>query len=292
MADPSRSNEVARCVLCADDFAMGEGISDAIDELAQIGHLSATSAIVTGPLWRGFATRIAHLRNRVAVGLHLNFTWGTPLGVMAGLAPSSVFPKRDALIRRALLGRIPTREIADETERQMRAFADVAGAPPDFVDGHEHMHALPGIRAGVIDGIARFDPSLRISIRDPSDAVWAILARGVALPKALGVSALATGFARLARRAGHTTNTGFSGFSSFRAASPYSAELRRFFVRPGPRHLIMCHPGFAGIRHHDRDLIAERRQEEYAALMSATWLPERIWRPMRPRSRLWSVVDA
>lgn len=292
MSEPGRRDQTAPCVLCADDFAMGEGISDAIGELAQAGHLSATSAVVTGPLWRGFGTRIAQLRARIAVGLHLNFTWGAPLDAMPELAPSAQFPRRGTIIWRALLGRIPTREIAEETERQMRAFAEVAGAPPDFVDGHEHVHALPGVRAGVVAGIARFDPSLRLPLRDPSDAVRAIIERGVAVPKALGVAALVNGFARLAQRAGHTTNAGFSGFSSYKTASPYSAELRRFFVRPGPRHLIMCHPGCADIETRDSDPIAARRQEEYATLMSATWLPAHIWRPLRPRAALWSLADA
>src|SRR5262249_759423 len=74
-------------ILCADDFGMAPGISEAILSLAEGRRLSATSALVTGPLWPRYGPMIARLRNRVAVGLHINLSFGRPLGAMPRLAP-------------------------------------------------------------------------------------------------------------------------------------------------------------------------------------------------------------
>jgi hypothetical protein len=126
-------------------------------------------------------------------------------------------------------------------------------------------------------------------LRTPSDAVRAILARGIAVPKAVLLRSLASGFSKLAREAGHETNDSFAGISTFSAASPYSDELTRFFLEPSARHLVMCHPGQAETKRVADDPIALRRVEEFSALKAATWLPARIWHPSAPRTPLWSV---
>ena len=71
-----------RFILCADDFAMSRGISDGILALAEAGRLSATSAMVNQPRWAEDAPRAVALRDRFALGLHLNLTFGAPLGAM------------------------------------------------------------------------------------------------------------------------------------------------------------------------------------------------------------------
>ena len=81
-----------KVVLCADDFGLTDGISDAIEQLAELGHLSATSAIVTEPTWPSQGRRLSRLRDRIAVGLHVNFTLGAPLGAMQKLAARGRLP--------------------------------------------------------------------------------------------------------------------------------------------------------------------------------------------------------
>jgi predicted glycoside hydrolase/deacetylase ChbG (UPF0249 family) len=268
---------------------MSEGVSAGIEELAALGHISATSAIVTGPLWRALSQRVSRLSQHAAVGLHLNLTWGTPLASMPALAPRGALPGIGTMLRLSLLRQMPTQEIEAEVVRQLHAFAEIAGRPPDFIDGHEHMHALPQVRGAVLAGLARFDPKLRTVLRTPSDAVRAILARGIAVPKAVFLRSLASGFSKLAHEAGHQTNDSFAGVSTFSTASPYLGELTRFFIEPSVRHLVMCHPGHAETKRIDDDPIALRRLEEFSALKSATWLPDRIWHPSAPHSPLWSA---
>src|SRR5262249_17305579 len=129
-------------ILCADDFGMTRGISEAILSLVEGRRLSATSALVTGPLWPRYAPLIARLRSSVAVGRHINLSFGRPLGAMPRLAPGGIFPGVPAVIRQAVAGRIDASEIASEVERQLDCFATYAGFSPDFVDGHHHLHVL------------------------------------------------------------------------------------------------------------------------------------------------------
>jgi chitin disaccharide deacetylase len=268
-------------VLTADDYALTEGISRAIGELAAARRLSATSALVTLPHWPDAAPRLPAHRNRIGVGLHLNFTLGAPLGAMPRLAPDGRFPARDVLVAKALLGLLEPAEIRAEIERQLNAFETRLGFPPDHIDGHEHVHVLSGVRQVLIEVVARRYRGPKPLLRDPSDRLAAIRARGGPVAKALGVRALALGFARAARRRGLPTNRGFSGFSRFDVREPYAAELARALIEPGPRHILMCHPGHRDPGERGDDPIAARRPMEYEALMQDATILERIWRPSR-----------
>jgi hypothetical protein len=268
-------------ILCADDYALTDGVSRAIGELAAARRLSATSVLVTTRHWPASAARLAVHRGRLSVGLHLNFTLGSPIGYMPKLARSGTFPSRYAVIARALLGLLGGAEMRDEIERQLDAFEKGLGFPPDHIDGHEHVHALPGVRTALLAVVARRYPRTPPLIRDPSDTWQAIVARGKPHIKALGVAALAYGFGGAARELALPINQGFSGFSSFQTDEPYADELARVMREPGPHHIVMCHPG-----HKDEELAAidpvvERRRMEYDALMRDLALSERIWRPSR-----------
>lgn len=268
-------------ILCADDYALTDGVSRAIGELAAARRLSATSVLVTTRHWPTSAARLAVHRGRLSVGLHLNFTLGSPLGQMPKLAQRGAFPSRNAVIAHALLGLLGGAEMRDEIERQLDAFEKGLGFQPDHVDGHEHVHALPGVRSALLGVVARRYPRTPPLIRDPSDTWQGIAARGKPLIKALGVAALAFGFGKAARELALPTNRGFSGFSSFQVNEPYADELARVQRAPGPRHIVMCHPGHTDEELGAIDPVVERRRMEYDALMRDLALPERIWRPAR-----------
>jgi predicted glycoside hydrolase/deacetylase ChbG (UPF0249 family) len=268
-------------VLCADDYALTEGIARAVGELAAARRISATSAIVTTPHWPAMAQRLVVHRGRIAVGLHLNLTLGAPIAPMPRFAPKGVFPKRNAVVARALSGLVSRREIRFEIERQLDIFETYFGFPPDHIDGHEHMHALPGIRRCLFDVVRRRYPGVKPLLRDPGDSWSAISARGRGRGKAMAVAALALGFGAAARRRGIPTNRGFSGFSAFDVNEPYAAELERVLREPGPCHIVMCHPGHPDAELAAVDPVVERRRMEYDALMRDASLIERLWRPSR-----------
>ena len=70
--------------------------------------------------------------------------------------------------------------------------------PPDFVDGHHHVHVLPVIREALIDVLRRRFPQGGPLIRDPADRPAAILKRKACAGKALAAATLALGFRQLA----------------------------------------------------------------------------------------------
>ena len=267
-------------ILCADDFAISGGVSEGILSLAEARRLSATSAIVTTDHWRAHAKSVIGLRDRLSVGLHLNLTFGHPLGPMRDLTPEGVFPQVSRLIHIALTDPTSQPKIAAEVELQLDQFQAEAGIPPDFIDSHQHVHILPGIRQIVVRALKRRFPAGALLIRDPSDHPLHIIRRCIGGGRAMTVAALAFGFHHLATQNGFLVNSGFSGFSSF-GTVPYSQEFDSFLLCPGERHMIMCHPGFRDNELAGRDSIALRRPEEYAVLATRIDLPAMIWRPDR-----------
>ena len=141
-------------------------------------------------------------------------------------------------------------------------------AAPDFIDGHQHVHVLPGIRGAVLAALAhRYGDTLPY-IRIPSDSLKAIRMRGLFQTKALVVRALTSGFGRAAHRYGLRINHGFSGFSDFNAERSYGEYFRSYLIAPGRRHLIMCHPGHVDDELRTLDPVLGARQNEYNFLMS------------------------
>lgn len=253
-------------VLCADDFAMTAGVSRSILELIEGGKLSAAGAMTNRPHWQGFASAFGALAERADLGLHLNLTCAAPLGAMPRLAPGGEMPKLRDLAQAAAVSPSVRREIAAEIARQLDAFEDRLGRPPDFVDGHQHVHVLPGVRRAVLEAVMRRYPEGRVYLRDPADSAAAIRARGVAVGKALTIAGLALGFRRAALRRGIPVNRGFSGASPFDPARDFGADLRRFLLRPGPAHLVMCHPGFVDDELKRLDPVVATRPIEHAAI--------------------------
>jgi len=254
-------------ILCADDYGMTEGVSRGLLEPAAPGRISAASAMSSLPDWRRAARDWTAARPAVDLGLHVTLTAGAPLGAMPRLAPGGEFPGLAALAAAAISRRLPHEEIEAEIVRQIDAFCDAFGAPPTHVDGHQHVHVLPGVRRALFAALSRRGLS-HLPVRDSSDAPGRIARRRAQSAKALKVNALATGFRRAARRAGHDVNQGFAGYSDF---SPDRYDARQFgayLVAPGPRHLVMCHPGRVDDALRRLDPVTEARERELAFLMS------------------------
>lgn len=264
---------MTRFVLCADDFAMTEHVSRAIVTLAEAGRLSATGAMTNRPHWRIWSREIAFHARTMDIGVHLNLTCAAPLSAMPRLAPGGDLPSLSTIIRASLVSGAARAEIAVEIARQLDAFEQVAGRRPDFVDGHQHVHAMPGVRGLVLAELVRRYPHARPYLRDPVDRVGAIRERGVSVGKALTIAGLATGFGAAARSCGFAVNDGFSGVSPFDPARDFSADMARFLIRPGSRHLVMCHPGHVDDELMRLDPVVETRPQEFATLLAGA-LPD------------------
>jgi predicted glycoside hydrolase/deacetylase ChbG (UPF0249 family) len=227
-----------KLTLCADDFGYSRGTSEIIAGLARGGRINAVSCMTLMPRWPSEASLLAGLEGRCQVGLHITLTGERPLSAMARQAPTGAMPTANTLGRQALLGRLPLEEIAAEVAWQFAAFTDAVGRMPDFVDSHQHVHHLPGIRTIVLEATARLAPSAWV--RSCSDRVPALLTRPFAA-KAIGSAWHSRGFNRLAASFGLATNLSFAGHYDF---SPrFDAVFPRFLDMASEHHLVMTHPG-------------------------------------------------
>ena len=252
--------------LCADDYAMTPGVSAGILEALEAGAISATSVMTTSPWWPETAPALRPHAAQADIGLHLNLTLGAPLASMPRLAPDGRLPNIGALMRLSRRRALPQDEIAEEIGRQMDRFVEVAGRAPDHVDGHQHVHVLAGIAPLVLEAIAR--RNWRCWMRDSGDTLWRILARRSTLKKAIGLAVLSDGFRNRAAGAGLKSNDGFAGFSAFDPAASYARQFAHYLISPGPRHLVMCHPGRIDDALRKLDPVVETREQELRFLLS------------------------
>ena len=250
-----------RLTVCADDYALSPAVTQGILEAVAAGRLNAVGAMTNRPYWPESARLFEPYANRCQLGLHLNFTCGAPLSHMAALAPDGRLP--DA--RRLMMFRGKA-EIQAEIMAQIDAFRAHYDRPPQFIDGHQHVHVLPNVRGELFAALEAQGLRGKLWLRDPSDRLSRILRRGFNIRKALLVALLARGFGAQARALGYVTNDGFSGFSSFDGEN-YPREFAASLRAMGSDHLLMCHPGHIDdeLRHVDR--VVESREVELAFLL-------------------------
>lgn len=246
-------------LLCADDYGLARGIDDTIARLVQAGRLGAFSCIVNGPAWAADAARVPALRAVGAqAGWHLNLTEGVPLSpALAACWPQ--LPALPRLLALSHLGRLPGAALRDELAAQWQAFVAATGRAPDFVDGHQHVHQLPGVRALLLDLLARQGRGLPVRATAPLAGPgfgfkrWVIGATGgQALTRAL-------------RRAGIAHNRRLLGAYDFQVAD-YRGLMRGWLAQVPPEGaLLFCHPG-ARSADAPADVIAAAREREAAYL--------------------------
>lgn len=220
-----------RIIVCADDFAQDPPTSDAILRLVDADRLSAVSCFTDASIWPRFGRRLAEHAGTTLLGLHFNLT--RPFG--HGERTLGEW------IARALVGAIDTTKVRAHLERQLEAFTRIVGKRPDFIDGHQHVHAFPAVRSVVEDvaaalardgyvGIRRVSPSFGRT--DAPLKRWVI--RRLAATRAAGVGG---------NGASHGMNSAFAGDYSLRAEADYAVLFSDWLDHAPDRGLIMCHPG-------------------------------------------------
>ncbi|EGX99428.1 hypothetical protein AZA_89435 [Nitrospirillum viridazoti Y2] len=260
----------ATIILNADDYGLSPGVSQGILALIRQGRLSGTSCMTATPFWPQHAPWLAEVADRADIGLHLTLTDQEPAGPCPALAPDGRFGTVGDLMIRALTGRLRgaavQADLRAEIERQLDLFEAHAGRPPSHVDGHQHVHLLPGVRGLVLDAVARRYPRGSVYVRDCAEPMAAVLARGVDSVKALIIASLARGLAAAAARRGIPTNRGFRGVYDFGPDRDFPALMARFLAPARDRVLIMVHPALPDEVLAGLDPVVASRQVEQAYL--------------------------
>ena len=252
-----------RLAVCADDFGSAPNISAAIVRLARAQRLTAVSCITNSPHWPEDAQLLQALPESVEIGLHLNFTEGRPLSArLARRWPR--LPGLPRLLAQAHLGLLPRPQMRNEVHAQLAAFNRALGRPPRFIDGHQHVHHLPGLRDVILDMAEHVQPlpALRNTGR--------LLGPGFALKRWLiersGGRALAEALAQ--RVFAH--NPALLGAYDF-ADPDYRSLMQRWLAALPPEGgLLFCHPADAPAG-SAADPIAAARMRELAYLGSAAF---------------------
>jgi predicted glycoside hydrolase/deacetylase ChbG (UPF0249 family) len=252
--------------VCADDFGLAPSISKGIAHLARRRRLTAISCITNGPDWVADAALLEELPDTVDVGLHLNFTQGAPLSARLRRRWPRL-PGLPRLMALAHLGLLPVSEIRVEVHAQLAAFNRGRGQPPAFVDGHQHIHHLPGLRGMILDMIEHVQP------------LPAVRSTGQVLGPGYGVKRWlieATGGRALARELKHRVlahNGVLLGAYDF-AQSDYRSLMLRWLQRlPAQGGLLFCHPAHGDAPAAD-DPIAAAREREWSYLDSDAFVED------------------
>jgi chitin disaccharide deacetylase len=197
---------------------------------------------------------------RTALGLHVTLTAPfKPLS--ANFVPSreGQFLPLNNILRAAAALRLKSESLVTEIATQLRTFVDAFGRPPDFVDGHQHVHLFPQVR----------DAFLQVVVRGAPDA-WvrqcgrSRLSRRAPDHKALTLDILSVGFRRKAKRMGVPTNPAFAGTYAFNANANFAKIFPRFLSGLPDGGLIMCHPGRVDAQLKAIDSLTMLREHELA----------------------------
>jgi predicted glycoside hydrolase/deacetylase ChbG (UPF0249 family) len=252
-----------RLIVNADDLGLHPSLDAGILRAHREGIVTSATLLAMGPS-ASEAVPLAKAQG-LALGVHLAFSTRLPCAAPAsevpGVAPGGRLRASWADFARAwLTGQVPREEVERELEAQL-ARARALGAEVDHLDGHQHLHLLPGIRP-VVEALARREGlPLRWPDRLPSPT-W-LRAPGPAL-KTLLLTALARTAPRPAPGVRRVSAGGV--FEAGRLDEP--ALLALVDSLPEGDFEVGCHPG-EGAPHVPEDPAwAYGWQAELAALTS------------------------
>ena len=242
-------------VVCADDYALTPGICSGIIELAELGRISATSAMTLSPHWPVWARQVPQLQTRIDVGLHLD--WTSDFARQQGFGASL-----GQVMLSSLLRVLSPRKVRAQIEHQLDLFEQHAGTAPDHIDGHQHVQQFPMIRDALVDVIVKRYPAASRPWLRVSRVVGTQRDLKARIINAMGASALMA----LARQQGIAHSQVLSGIYDFSGdAGRYRQRLLDWLTHLSPDTVLMCHPGadadpqapFAQARPQEQDVLRE-----------------------------------
>lgn len=242
-------------IVNADDLGWTEGVNRGIAEAHRNGIVTSASLLANGSAFAS-GVEVARSVPGLGVGVHLNLSDGPPVAARE-LVTSLVNDRGEFeggpenLLLRVARGGLALHEVEQEWEAQIEKVRD-AGIQPTHLDGHKHVHMLPGLfeialrlakRYGIgAIRVAHEASSLRAALSTGEELhTAAVLKQGV---QARGLKLLARDARELAERAGISTADYFCGIAQTGEMTKQGvAQLLRSL--PDGTTELMCHPGYA-----------------------------------------------
>jgi len=243
--------------VCADDVGLVDGVAQSVVALAAAGRWSAASCVTTGPHWGAAAALLSASRLPIELGLHFNLSEGAPLS--AALREHwPTLPGLARLLFGAHVRALPLAAIGAEFAAQVDAFAAALGRAPDFVDGHQHVHALPGVRGIVLDAVATWPaaPWVRSTGR--------VLGPGTVFKRRVIEASGGRALERDLVARGIAHNRALLGANDF--GTDYRPLMQAWLAEaPADGGLLFCHPGSDAGGSSDPIAAARLREAAYLA---------------------------
>jgi hopanoid biosynthesis associated protein HpnK len=266
-------------IVNADDFGLTKGVSHGIIAAHTHGIITSTSLMANGIAFEESIT-LARKHLNLGIGAHLNLTQGTPVAPLTEIQ-SLVNPEgRLCLSPYRLWAGMLTRKIRiSEIETELRAQIDKiisAGISPTHLDGHKHVHILPGISELVIRLAQEFGiPAIRTPL-DELPSLDQLLKTNPSASLSIFKQVLVSRGPRLlAFRLKHKALRGclrsparFYGLSQTGFLDLWTLQSILRSLPEGTSEL-MCHPGYCDPALKDaRTRLLAEREEELEALTS------------------------
>ena len=253
---------IRKLVLCADDFGQSEQISLGIIELITSRRLTATSVMTEAPYWPLGAAQLSKVHKLADIGLHINLTHE-----FKGSETKQPLAYWLLLSQLKLLSR---KKLTQKICHQIDLFTKHLGRLPDFIDGHQHLHAFPVIRDALTDAIAARWPQGGALpwVRAPEQ----LIDDGDVTLKAAVLRFACRGFSEHLHAKGITSTEHFGGLYSLSTYGNFSGLFKHWLHTAPHGTVIMCHPGRETSDHDDP--IDAIRPLEYDYLASPEFAEE------------------
>ena len=242
-------------IVNADDLGWTDGVNHGILEAFHHGIVTSTSLLANGAAFDG-GVEAARSAPGLGVGVHLNLSDGPPAAdreiVTSLLNNDGEFAGGpESLLLRRARGGLSLAEVENEWDAQIQKVRD-AGIAPTHLDGHKHVHMLPGLFEIALRLAKRHEISaIRVSLE--ASSLRAALSSGskhnAAVVMKQGVQA--RGLKLLARdareQAGHAGISTADYFCGIAQTGELTREGVEQFVKslPDGTTELMCHPGYA-----------------------------------------------
>lgn len=246
---------VKNLIVNADDLGWTEGVNRGILEAFHGGIVTSTSLLANGTAFAD-AVRTAKSAPRLAVGVHLNLTDGAPAAdresVTSLLNDDGMLAHGpEGLLLKRARGGLVLDEVEEEWDAQIQKVRD-AGIRPTHLDGHKHVHMLPGLFGIALRLAKNHDiEAIRVSLEESS--LRAALASGsqhragVVMKQGMqarGLKLLARDARKQATRMGIATTDYFCGIAQTGELTLEGVEQLLKNLPEGTTELV-CHPGYA-----------------------------------------------
>jgi predicted glycoside hydrolase/deacetylase ChbG (UPF0249 family) len=257
--------------LCADDYGISPAVNRAIRDLIGRSRINATSVMVTPPSFSAAEAQaladlaepnLAGPNRRAAIGLHFILTAPFRPAALAyrPVARDGAFLSLAGTFAAGLQRRLNPDALAAEAENQFAAFRAAFGRPPDFVDGHQHVHLLPQVSDAVLAATRRMAPGAWVRQCGRTMPLW----RRFGDPKGLLLDLLSARLRARCAASGVPTNPAFAGTYDFKRATAFDALFGSFLQGLPDGGVVMCHPGFVDAELQRLDGFTTMREQEHA----------------------------